>query len=288
MALDQVDVEQYEWRDGELQPKEGAEMSFMDHLEELRWHIIRSLVAISVAGIVLFIFHEWYFNKIILGPASNDFFSYGWFCKISNNLGAGEALCMTLPEFKIQAVNFAEQFITTIKLCFVGGFVLAFPYIFYEIWKFVAPGLYDTERKATRGIVFICSILFLMGVLFGFFIIAPFATNFLMGFTASETVSNNPTLSSFVLYMVMFTLPAGLIFELPIVVYFLAKLGIVTPEGMRKYRRHSIIGILLLSAILTPPDVVTQFLIGVPLYILYEISILVAARMAKKYQQELQ
>lgn len=288
MALDQVDVEQYEWRDGELQPKDETEMSFLDHLEELRWHIIRSLGAIAIAGIVLFIFHDWYFNQIILGPSRNDFASYGWFCQLSQQLGAGEALCMTLPEFKIQAVNFAEQFITTIKLCFVGGFVVAFPYVFYEIWKFIAPGLYDSERKATRGIVFICSILFVLGVLFGFFIIAPFATNFLMSFTASESVANNPTLSSFVLYMVMFTLPAGLIFELPIVVYFLAKLGIVTPEGMRKYRRHSIIGILMLSAILTPPDVVTQFLIGIPLYVLYEISILVAARMAKKYQQELQ
>ncbi len=288
MALDQVDVDQYEWRDGELQSPDETEMSFLDHLEELRWHIIRSLIAIAAGGIILFIFHEWYFNKIILGPASNDFASYGWFCDLSQKLGIGEALCMTLPEFKIQAVNFAEQFITTIKLCFVGGFVVAFPYVFYEIWKFIAPGLYDSERKATRGIVFICSFLFLTGVLFGFFIIAPFATNFLMSFTASETVANNPTLSSFVLYMVMFTLPAGLIFELPIVVYFLAKLGIVTPEGMRKYRRHSIIGILMLSAILTPPDVVTQFLIGIPLYVLYEISIFVAARMAKKYQQDLQ
>ncbi|MEO0727767.1 MAG: twin-arginine translocase subunit TatC [Bacteroidota bacterium] len=288
MALDQVDVDQYEWKDGELQSGDNTEMSFLDHLEELRWHIIRSLIAIAVAGIVLFLFRTWYFNEVILGPAFNDFASYGWFCDLSKKIGAGEALCMTLPDFKIQAVNFAEQFITTIKLCFVGGFVVAFPYVFYEIWKFIAPGLYDSERKATRGIVFICSVLFIMGVLFGFFIIAPFATNFLMGFTASETVANNPTLSSFVLYMVMFTLPAGLIFELPIVVYFLAKLGIVTPEGMRKYRRHSIIGILMLSAILTPPDVVTQFLIGIPLYVLYEISIIVAARMAKKYQQDLQ
>lgn len=288
MALDQVDVEQYEWRDGELQPKDGTEMSFLDHLEELRWHIIRSLIAIVAGGIILFLFRTWYFDKVILGPAFNSFPSYTWFCDFSKWAGVGEALCMTLPEFKIQAVNFAEQFITTIKLCFVGGFVVAFPYVFYEIWKFVAPGLYDEERHATRGIVFICSFLFILGVLFGFFIIAPFATNFLMGFTASDAVSNNPTLSSFVLYMVMFTLPAGLIFELPIVVYFLAKLGIVTPDGMRKYRRHSIIGILLLAAVLTPPDVVTQFLIGIPLYILYEISILVAVRMSKKYQQELQ
>jgi sec-independent protein translocase protein TatC len=288
MALDQVDIEEYEWRDGELQLREDKEMSFMDHLEELRWHIIRSLVAIVIGGIVLFIFRDWYFNKVILGPAFNDFASYKWFCDLSHSIGAGEALCMTLPSFQIQAVAFAEQFITTIKLCFIGGFVISFPFVFYEIWKFVAPGLYPKEKAATKGVVFVCSALFLMGILFGFFIVAPFAVNFLMGFTASDVVANNPTLSSFVLYMVMFTLPAGLIFELPIVVYFLAKMGIVTPEGMRKYRRHSVIGILLLAAILTPPDVVTQFLIGIPLYILYEISILVAARMAKKYQEEIQ
>lgn len=288
MALDQVDIEEYEWRDGELQLREDKEMSFLDHLEELRWHIIRSLAAIVVGGIVLFIFRDWYFNKVILGPAFNDFASYKWFCDLSHKIGAGETLCMTLPSFQIQAVAFAEQFITTIKLCFIGGFVISFPFVFYEIWKFVAPGLYPKEKAATKGVVFVCSALFLMGILFGFFIVAPFAVNFLMGFTASDVVANNPTLSSFVLYMVMFTLPAGLIFELPIVVYFLAKMGIVTPEGMRKYRRHSVIGILLLAAILTPPDVVTQFLIGIPLYILYEISILVAARMAKKYQEDLQ
>lgn len=287
MALDQVDVEEYEWRDGELQARNDSEMSFLDHLEELRWHIIRSLVAIAVGGIVLFVFHDWFFDTVIMGPTSNDFISYQWFCSLSKSIGAGEVLCMTLPEFNVIATMFAEQFITTIKVCFIGGFVIAFPYVFYEIWKFVAPGLYKEERKATRGIVFICSFLFTIGILFGYFIVAPFATNFLMGFNASGQVVNSPTLSSYVLYMVMFTLPAGVIFELPIVVYFLAKMGLVTPDGMRKYRRHSVIGILLLSAILTPPDVVTQFLIGIPLYILYEISIIVAARMAKKYQQEL-
>ena len=263
-------------------------MSFLDHLEELRWHIIRSLIAITVGWIILFIFHNWYFNNIILGPASNDFIAYRWFCDLSHKIGAGNTLCMTLPEFKIQAVNFAEQFITTIKMCFIGGFVLAFPYVFYEIWRFVAPGLYPEEQKITRGIVFICSALFLLGVLFGFFIVAPFAINFLMGFTASPTVANNPTLDSFVLYMVMFTLPAGLIFELPIVVHFLAKMGLLTGATMREYRRHAIVGILMVAAILTPPDVVTQFLIGIPLYILYEISIFVALRAEKKHQQSLE
>lgn len=286
MALDQADIDQYEWREGELQPKED-EMSFMDHLEELRWHIIRSLGAIAVGGTILFLFHDWFFNNVFLGPSRSDFISYQWFCNWSKQLQLGEALCFTIPEFQIQATGFAEQFITAIKVSFIGGFVLAFPFVFFEIWKFVAPGLYDSERKATRGIVVICSLLFTLGILFGYFIVSPFATNFLMGFQASTNVVNAPTLSSFVGYMVMFTLPAGVIFELPIVVYFLAKMGIVTPEGMRKYRRHAIIGILLLAALLTPPDIITQFLIGIPLYILYEISIFIAARMAKRYKEEL-
>ncbi len=288
MALDQADIEQYEWGEQGLQPKQGKEMSFLDHLEELRWHVIRSLVAITVGGIALFLVRDWYFNEVILGPAFNDFIAYKWFCDLSHLTGAGDTLCMTVPEFKIQAVNFAEQFITAIKLCIIGGFVVASPYVFYEFWRFVSPGLYPNERKATKGIVAICSILFLIGILFGFYVVAPFAINFLMGFSASELVSNNPTLSSFVVYMVMFTLPAGLIFELPVVVFFLAKMGIITADDMRKYRRHSIVGILIVAAVVTPPDVVTQFLIGIPLYFLYELSIFVAVRAGKQYEDSLQ
>lgn len=289
MALDQVNVDKLEFDDegNPVLPSE-KEMSFLDHLEELRWHVIRALIAIAVAGIVLFVFQNFYFNEIILGPAQNDFISYRLFCRLSYALGLGETLCMTLPEFQVQAVIFAEQFITAIKMCFIGGFVIAFPYVFYEIWSFVAPGLYSQERRVTRNVVIICSILFLMGISFGFFIIAPFATNFLMGYNVSASVSNNPTLSSFVLYMVMFTLPAGIVFELPIVVYFLSRLGLVTPATMRQYRKHSIVGILVLASVLTPPDVVTQFLIGIPLYILYELSIIVSARASKRYQAELE
>lgn len=287
MALDQTDVDNYEWKEGELKLREDdVDMSFLDHLEQLRWHIIRSLVAIILLGIVLFIVNGWYFDKILLGPTHKDFISYQWFCQISSSLNLGDVLCFEPPEFKGIAVNFAESFVTAIKMSFVGGFVLAFPYVFYEIWRFVSPGLYKTERKATKGIVFICSFLFLTGVSFGYFIISPFAINFLLGFTIPG-IENTPTLNSVISYMTMFTLPAGLIFELPIVVYFLAKIGLVTPSLMRQYRRHSIIAILLLSALLTPPDVVTQFLIGIPLYILYEISILVATRTSKKYQESL-
>ncbi len=288
MPLDQVDVDKYDYdkNTGELRPND-KEMSFLDHLEELRWHIIRSLIAILIGGIGLFIFNDWYFGTVLLGPTNQDFISYQLFCSFSEWLNLGGALCMEIPEFEPQAIKFAEQFITAVKMAFIGGFVAAFPYVFYEVWRFIKPGLYPKERKVTRGIVFICSTLFLLGILFGYFIIAPFAVNFLMGFTVAD-VANAPTLSSVITYMVMFTLPAGIIFELPVLIYFLAKIGLVTARDMRKYRRHSIIGILALSALITPPDVVTQFLIGIPLWVLYEASIVIAIRAGKAYQKELE
>ncbi|MCB0639345.1 MAG: twin-arginine translocase subunit TatC [Lewinella sp.] len=287
MALDQTDIDQYEWKDGELVRRaEDKEMSFLEHLEELRWHIIRSLVAIVIAGIGLYLVNDWYFEKILLGPTQPDFLSYRMFCSASESLRLGSALCFEPPAFKPIAIGFAEAFITSIKMSFVGGLIIAFPYVFWEIWRFVRPGLYNEERVATRGVVFVCSVLFLMGVLFGYFIIWPFGIKFLVGYTIPG-VENTPALYSVINYMTMFTLPAGLIFELPIVVYFLSRIGLLTSSAMRKYRRHAIIGVLALAAILTPPDVVTQFLIGIPLFILYEISIFVAARAARQYQKEL-
>lgn len=275
MALDQVDVD-----------SQVKEMSFLEHLEELRWHIIRSLVVIVGVGIVLFLFHDWLFDVIIFGPTHADFLSYRVFCNWSNSLGLGDAMCIEPPEFRKQAIGFGESFIVSIKVSFIAGFIAAFPYVFYEFWRFINPGLYPNERRATRGIVFICSALFLLGVLFGYFVIAPFAVNFLGGYNIPG-VENSPTLSSFINYMLMFTAPAGLIFELPIVVFFLSKIGLVTPEAMRKYRRHAVIGTLLLAAIITPPDVVTQFLIGIPLFILYEISIFISARVNKAEEKKM-
>lgn len=282
MPLDQVDVDKLDSGN----KKQEKEMSFLDHLEELRWHIIRSLVAIVSLGIVLFIFKDWFFDTIIFGPTHNSFWSYQIICDLSHMVGLQDAMCFEPPEFRKIAVGFGEAFITSIKVSFVAGFIFSFPYVFFEFWRFISPGLYANEKRATQGIVFVCSFLFLVGVLFGYFIISPFAVNFLVGYTIPG-VENSPTLNSFINYMIMFTAPAGLIFELPIVVYFLAKVGLVTPEGMRKYRRHAIIAILLLAALITPPDVVTQFLIGIPLFILYELSIAIAARAHKQYQKEL-
>lgn len=282
MPLDQVDVDRID----EQQQIMEKEMSFLDHLEELRWHIMRSLGAIAIVGILLFLFRAYFYDNVVFGPIQSDFISYKVFCNASHALGLGDSMCFEFKDYNLQAIYFAEQFINAIKVCFIMGFVFAFPYVFWEVWAFIKPGLYPKERKAARGIVFVCSFLFILGVLFGYFIIAPFATNFLMNFTLPG-VQNSPTLQSYTGFLVMFTLPTGFVFELPIVVYFLSKVGLVTPQAMRKYRKHSIIGILLLAAVITPPDVITQFLIGIPLFILYELSIFVSARANKQYEAEL-
>ncbi len=278
MPLDQVDVD-------ELEKSQGKEMSFLEHLEELRWHIIRSLIAVGILGIIVFLFKDFVFDSIIYGPRNDNFLSYRFMCGLSQLLGLGETMCIRPVPFELTTVDFGEAFLLHIKVSIVLGVVLAFPYIFWEFWRFVKPALYNKERKATRGVVLICSSLFLTGVMFGYFIISPFAVNFLAGYTLPD-VANQPRVVSFVNYMIMFVLPAGLIFELPVVVYIFSKMGLIGPAFMRKYRRHAFIIILLLSAIITPPDVITQFLIAIPLYVLYELSILISARVDKKWRRE--
>ena len=255
-------------------------MTFLEHLEELRWHLIRSIIAIVVVAIAIFVAKEFVFNTVIFGPKNADFLSYRMLCNFSESVGLGDKMCYGPPEFSVIGVGFGELFITHIKVSLVLGFVLAFPYIFYEFWRFIRPGLYEKEKKLARGTVGICSLLFVMGILFGYYVIAPFGVRWLAGYDLPGAISQ-PTVSSYVNYMVMFTIPAGIIFELPVFVYIFTKLGLLTAETMRKYRKHSIIGILLLSALITPPDVITQFLIGIPLFVLYEVGIFIAKRINK-------
>jgi len=259
---------------------DDKEMSFVDHLEELRWHIIKSLASIVIIGIIVFVFIDDVFNHIIYGPRNDDFITYRLFCSIS------ERMCFTPPKFEVIAIQMGEQFFTAIKVSFWLGLIVSFPLVFREIWKFIKPGLYKREQKAARGIVFSCSFLFLLGVTFGYYIIAPFAINFLIGFDIGEA-SASPSLASYVNYMTLFTVPTGILFQLPIFVYFLSLIGLLTPEIMKKYRKHAFIVILIIAAVATPPDVITQFLVGVPVYILYELSITVSARASKKYQDSL-
>lgn len=270
MPLDQIDVDK-------IKLGEEKEMSFLDHLEELRWHIIRAAGSIVLVGAVVFLAKSFVFDVVILGPTKSDFFTYQLLCSLA------DFLCMNPGEsLEIITRDLGEQFVTHLKASIFIGIILAFPYIFWEIWRFIKPGLYKNEQKAARGIVFVCSTLFIIGVLFGYYVISPFAVSFLSSYSVSADISNTTTLTSYVNYMTMFTIPTGLVFELPIVVYFLSKIGILTPAFMKAYRRHAIVIIFIAASIITPPDVITQFLIAIPLIILYEASILIAKRQQKE------
>lgn len=259
--------------------KHPDEMTFLEHLEALRWHIIRALVAIVVVGAGIFLAKDLVFDRIILGPTKQSFVTYQWIC------GLSEKMCFYPEGLEIITRDISEQFISHIKVSIWLGLIVAFPYVFYEFWRFIKPGLYDKERKAARGVVFICSTLFLCGVLFGYFIVSAFAVTFLSSYSVSPDILNTTTLTSLVNSMTMFTIPTGIIFELPVVVYFLAKVGIVTASFLRRYRRHALVVILIMAAIITPPDVITQFLIGLPLYLLFEVSILIAKRVERKQRE---
>ena len=254
------------------------EMSILDHLDELRKHLFKAFAAIFAVAIVLFIFKDFVFDNLILGPKSKDFITYRFFCNLS------DSLCFRPPEFNLVTRELGETFVTHMKVAFYLGLVIAFPYVFYQFWLFLKPGLYPNEQKAAGGIVTICSILFIVGILFGYFIITPFAVTFLIGYTINGVI-NSPTLTSYVSYLIMFTIPTGVVFELPIIIYFLSKIGLVTPASMKKYRKHAVILILLVGAIITPPDPMTMFMVATPLYFLYEISIFISARVAKKLKK---
>jgi len=267
-----------------MSSKSKDELSFIEHLEELRWHILKSLCAIIICGLVLFIFKD-FLLSILMGPTRGSFPTYGWMCDMSARIGLGETLCFSPPDVTFQNVGTAEAFTLHITVSFMAGFIVAFPYVFYQFWSFIKPGLYEKEQKAARGVVIICSLLFLIGVSFGYFIVSPFAISFLLDYSFGG--ENIPTMASYVASMRMFTLPAGLIFELPIVIHFMSKVGLVTAQFMRTYQKHAFVIILIVASILTPPDVITQFLIAIPLFILYQLSIFIAKRNEKKYAKEI-
>jgi len=269
MPLDQVDVDK-------MNNKDEAEMSFLDHLEALRWHLVRSIVAIFVIAIISFIFSDIVIETLLYGPKEKWFPTYQFICSIS------EDLCFYCPEFKLNQIELGEVFFTHIKVSIIFGFVVVFPYVFWEIWRFVKPALHDHELRAARGMVLTCSSLFISGVLFGYFIIAPFATTFLTNYSLNLGVDTTTSMASYSNYLIMYTIPTGIVFQLPVVMYFLTKVGLVTPEFLKKYRRHAAVIILVMAAIITPPDVMTQFLIGIPLYFLYEVSIIISRRVIKK------
>lgn len=267
------------------QPKEKV-MTFWDHLDELRWHIMRSLIAIVAFAIVAFINREIIFDQIILAPSSSEFISNRVLCQLGKWLSLN-ALCIKDMKLDIINIKMSGQFLTHMYISLVAGFIIAFPYILWEIWRFIKPAMKATERKYSSGGVFISSVLFLMGILFSYFLIVPLTVNFLGTYQVSESVHNQISLSSYISTVVSVTFAVGLVFELPILVYFLTKIGILTPDFMKRNRKYMYVIMLILAAIITPPDMFSQVLVVFPLIILYEFSIGVSNRIYKKNLEEL-
>jgi sec-independent protein translocase protein TatC len=259
-------------------PKKNAnEMSFFEHIEELRWHLLRAALSVLVVTVVVFIMKNFVFQHVILGPTSPDFITYRLFCEYAPQF------CFYPEHLQIITRDIQEQFLSHIKVSLWLGFIVAFPYILYEVWRFIRPGLYKKEIIAARGMVFVCSFLFLTGVSFGYFIITPIAVTFLSSYSVSPDIANTTTLAALVNSITMFTLPVGLIFETPVILYFLAKIGLVSSAFLIQYRKHSFVFIIILAAVITPsPDVFSQMLVAIPLYLLYEVSIIVVKRIDKE------
>ncbi|MGB5435116.1 MAG: twin-arginine translocase subunit TatC [Maribacter sp.] len=256
-------------------------MSFLDHLEELRWHLIRSTLAIVIIGIVAFTMSGFIFDSIIFAPSRMDFPTYRFFCKAATFIGIESDFCADKLPFSIQSRTMGGQFSADIWTSIWAGFIVGFPYVLYEVWKFISPGLYEKERKNSRGFILIASLLFFMGVLFGYYVVAPLSINFLGTYQVSEIVLNEFDIGSYISTLRTSVIACGIIFELPIIIYFLTKIGLVTPEILKKYRKISLVIVLIISAVITPPDVTSQIIVAVPVLILYQVSIYISKMVMK-------
>lgn len=264
----------------------AKEMSFLDHLEDLRWHLLRSVIAILLAGVAAFVAKDFVFDVLLFGPKNNDFLTYRLLCQVSNFLGFDDSFCISELPFRIQSRTMAGQFSAHVWTSITLGFVIAFPYVIYQFWKFISPGLYTYERKTASGFIGVSSLLFFMGVLFGYYVVTPLSVRFLGTYTVSSEVFNDFDLSSYTALIRASVLASGLIFELPILIYFLTKVGLVTPELMRKYRKISLVLVMFLSAVITPPDVASQIIVAIPVLILYELSIFISKRVIKSMKKK--
>ncbi len=262
--------------------EEENQMSFLDHLEALRWHLVRSLGAITLVAIVAFLNKDFVFDQVILGPMHTDFWTYRMLCLIDDRLSLAGVLCINDIPFTLFNLDMSGQFTTHITTSAIAGVVIAFPYVLWEIWRFIKPGLHQKEKSHSRGFVIVTSLLFAIGICFGYYVIAPMSVNFLGSYQVSEMVKNQINLGSYISTVTTITLAAGIVFELPIIVYFLTSIGLLTPQFMRTYRRHSLVVALILGAIITPPDITSQLLVTFPLVLLYEVSIFISAYVIRK------
>jgi sec-independent protein translocase protein TatC len=264
----------------------GKEMSFIGHLEELRWHVIRAGGSILIFAIIAFVYIQEIYHYVIIAPAKPDFWTYKMLCKLSVIVGYDE-LCVKALNFELQTIGMGDQFTMSMTSSVIAGLVFAFPYAFWEVWRFISPGLKASERRSARGAVFYVTFLFFSGVLFGYYIVTPLAINFLANFTLDPSIINQFSIASYISLVATLTLACGIAFQLPIVVFVLSKVGVLTPSFMREYRKHAMIVILIVAAVITPsPDIYSQILVAIPLFLLFEISILVSAKVEREKLRE--
>ena len=275
MALDQPEEEQ----------ERDKEMGFLDHLEEMRRRLFWSATFILTGGIGLFIAKDWLFETVLFGPRQTDFISFRGWCWLSNTIGAGTSLCVQEINYELINTTMLGNFTTHILVSAIGGFILSFPLVFWQGWLFLRPALKERERLAARGIGLSSSTLFFAGVAFGYFIIAPLSLQFLGNYELGD-VQARISVMSYMKTIASITMAAGLIFQLPVVVYFLSRAGLVTPDILKSYRKHALVGILVIAAVITPPDVTSQILVALPVLVLYEISIAISRRVLKRRIRE--
>lgn len=267
--------------------EQQSEMSFVEHLEALRGHLIRSVIAILIGAVVAGIYNKFIVKGILFGPTHDDFPTYGWVCNLGKALNLGNALCMSGIDLKMQSTNVTGQFSMWITIVLISGLILAFPYVFYQFWSFVRPGLSNKEASGTRGVIFWVSFLFFFGCAFGYLIVTPYAINFFFNFQLDEIVENRWTINSYIDMLLPIILGSGLAFQMPLVIYFLAKVGIVGPKYLRKVRRYAVVIIFIVAGVITPgPDLVSQLAVAIPLLLLYEISILLTVKVERQRRKE--
>jgi sec-independent protein translocase protein TatC len=270
------------FRRGKKNDEERAEMSFIEHLEVLRGHLFRSALAIAAGAIVFIVYNTFFVREVLMGPTHADFPTYKWLCKVGHAIGLGDNMCMKDIGLKMQSTSVSGQFSMYFTLIFVGGIIVAFPYIFWEFWRFIKPALTKKELSKTRGVIFWVSFLFFLGITFGYFIIAPYTVNFFANFQLDDNIENRWTITSYIDTLVPLILGTGLAFQLPLVMFFLAKVGLMSPDFLRRNRKYAIVIILILAGIITPPDVISQIICTIPLMLLYEISIWLTAKVQKE------
>lgn len=263
-------------------------MSFIDHLEELRMHVVRSLLAVVVVAIVIFVYRDWVFDNIITGPINPDFFTYKALCNLSRQLHLGNALCMPPVQISMQSTTFGGQFVSSITMAFIGGIIVSFPYIFWEFWRFIKPALHENEVKNTRFVIFWVSFFFFLGAAFGFYLLGPFTFNFLASFQLGQKgmLVTRPTLTDYLDNLTNIILGCGLAFELPVLAYLLTRIGLINPGFLKASRKYAIVILLVIAAVITPsPDWMSQMIVFVPLWLLYELSVIVSAKVTREEKE---